>query len=96
VDFLPAVTYLFPIPESPSPRLAWLAKHGLITRKNTLPHAFIAPADRPWICCNPAYTQKGFGFTEEEAILDYCELFGLTHWTVEELNADRDRANPRT
>lgn len=76
---------LFPVEHTPSPRLQWLAKHGLMTKKSDLPRAFAGGADRPWICCNPAYTRKGFGYTEEEAILDYCEVFGVKHWSVEDM-----------
>lgn len=75
---------LFPEARSLSPKLAWLQKHNLHTRLDTLPRSYIGPCDRqPWICGNAGDTVCTFGDSEEEAILEYCEQIGLKHYSLE-------------
>lgn len=68
-----------------SPRLLWLSRHGLIVRKDELPHAFV-PCDntKPWLCANSAMTTVGFGDDEREATLDYAQKAGIRHWPVDD------------
>lgn len=66
-------TDMFPSAVGDSPRLAWLRKHGVVTRQT--------PTGK-W----RAYVLDdifGVGSTEDEAILSLCERAGYRHWTVE-------------
>lgn len=76
---------LIPIPESLSPRLAWLKAHGLRTQIDDLPRCYKGPATtQPWVCHNGTKIDCGFGDTEADAIFDYCQKFGVKHWLVED------------
>ncbi len=67
------MTTLFPVPESLSPKLVWLAKHRLHTKDMS----------GYWLCRNGGWTKSAKGDTEDEAIIDYCARHGLKHWTLE-------------
>lgn len=56
---------------SPSPRLKWLEKHGLILRKLE---------NGTWICVLDD-TNQGQGATEDEAAVDFCVKHHLKHWS---------------
>lgn len=82
---------LFDIPESLSPKLAWLRKHALRTdydpRFDTSPlqESPETGADiYPWMCGEQAQhsDRPGFGMTEEDACIDYCRKNDITHWTL--------------
>lgn len=72
---------LFNIPESKSPKLTWLSKHNLATKQNDRTSVPLDP--NPWTCANLARTQSAFGVDEMEATVNYCEKFGIKHWTLE-------------
>ena len=87
---------LFPIPESLSPKLAWLKKHGLVTHYfEVLQEGAESPETGeelyPWTCMdrrpNPNHSIKegivGVGETEEEACMDYARKNDILHWTLE-------------
>lgn len=90
------MTELFPVPESLSPKLAWLKKHGLMTHFDVdlinLPESLeTEDTCYPWICSKRdsdpfAYRAGasiiGVGVTEEEAIIDYCQKNDLKHWGI--------------
>lgn len=64
-----------------SPKLAFLAKHGLHTECERLPRGRIGPFDtRPWSCNNAGRTISGFGETEDEAIVYFCRTASVRHW----------------
>lgn len=67
------MTSPFPLPDSPSPKLVWLKKHRLAVEKR----------DSLFACHNAGRTRETFGLTEDEAILTYCELFNLRHYSLE-------------
>jgi hypothetical protein len=64
---------LFETPQHLSPKLAWLKKHRLATEE----------ANGGWRCRNGGYTHEAYGVSEDEAILAYCDVYGLKHWTLE-------------
>lgn len=75
-----------------SPKLAWLATHRLNTRRDLLPRGYIGPFNsKPWTCANAGRTVVGFGETEDDAIWQYAQQMGLTHYKMEgvELMGDR-------
>lgn len=82
------------IPESLSPKLAWLKKHGLTTH-------FLPPEESlelrecpetgetiyPWRCgiSHPEFgfaVPYGVGETEADAIIDYCRKNDLPHYSI--------------
>lgn len=63
---------LFPIPESLSPKLAWLRRHDLTLRK--------MPNDT--YRCELNDETFGAGATQEEAIEDFCVKTRLRHWNA--------------
>jgi hypothetical protein len=63
---------LFDLPDTPSPKLRFLREHALTTRQT--------PAGT-WRCYLTDET-FGFGDTEDEAIIDLCNLTGLKHWNL--------------
>lgn len=86
------------LPESLSPKLAWLRKHGLIThyfevddhldRLTTCPET--GNDIYPWWCApernmaSGEHTYElGVGFTEDEAIIDYCRKTETLHYSLE-------------
>lgn len=82
----------FPGLVSLSPKLAWLTKHRLHTRKDTLPRGYIGPANsKPWTCANAARTVVAFGDTEEDACWSWCGTMGVTHWLMEGVELIGDR-----
>ena len=83
---------LFKIPESLSPKLIWLCKHGLSIsydpRFDTQPlqESPETGADiYPWVCYSLSLPEllRGYGITEDQAIIDYCLKNDLKHWTQE-------------
>lgn len=83
---------LFPGTFSLSPKLAWLAKHGLETKHDSnlegSPESPETGEDcHPWIVTQRGVHEfdqfsLGTGETEELAILDYCEKTGTPHWSL--------------
>lgn len=81
------------LPESPSPKLVWLRKHGLETRFD--PELADCPESPetgdtcyPWIVAQADVIELdrftlGSGATEDEAILDYCARTGIPHYSLE-------------
>lgn len=69
------MTDLFPEAKADSPKLAWLKKHRLET--------YHYGGGDGWRCSNSGRTNEALGFTEEEAILAYCEKYGLKHYSLE-------------
>lgn len=82
------------LPESLSPKLAWLRKHGLVTE--FFSEALEMDEDEfgndvfPWTCHviktdGSTYSPReiGGGRTEEEAILNYCQKAGIKHYSLE-------------
>ena len=81
------------LPESPSPKLTWLRKHGLITKYD--PELEACPESpetgetcHPWIVTQAAVMRfgrftLGAGQTEDEAILDFCAKQGIPHYSLE-------------
>lgn len=90
---------LFPdLPEVLSPRLVFLAKHGLETERirsgdpDDLTESPETGDDIPvWVCRTKAPRLNGLfcaneiggGDTEVEAIVDFCINSGVPYWTVE-------------
>ena len=84
---------LFPnLPETLSPKLSWLRKHGLVTSlDDDLDELFESPETGdicfPWLCGKKdgdlCAENTGGGRTEDEAILNYCEKTGTKHWSLE-------------
>lgn len=82
---------LFNVPESLSPRLAWLKKHGVRLHHN--PSEF---PDDPWCVWLPENEQVetpgiparedlcGFGATEEDALCELAKIHNLKLWNEEE------------
>lgn len=82
-------TELIEIPDTPSPKAAWLKRHRLRTRKEDLPRWNSGPRNQePWVCENAGGTYRGTGTTEHDACLDYAARYGVKHWTVEEWEQD--------
>lgn len=82
---------LFDIPESPSPRLQWIAKHGIQTSfcKDT-------EMDEPWSAWigdlfeaietggdDPEIGGYATGETEDDAIVKLAKAYGLRLWNEE-------------
>jgi hypothetical protein len=63
---------LFEIPESLSPRLAWLRDHGLTLKK--------LESGR-WECSLDE-NNCGRGDSQDEACIDFCLKTQLPHWTT--------------
>lgn len=87
---------LFPLPESPSPRLLWIARHGVQVIDNG-GDVLVESESRAWreyrwcaYCGEPGRTlfagnEAGFGDTEADAIVDLCRKTGLKTWQEEAL-----------
>lgn len=90
-------TELFPdLPESPSPKLAWMRKHGLATHfDGGLAACPESPETGdtcfPWICSqaksasllfSSEIQRVGVGTTEDEAIIDFCRKNDVTHYSL--------------
>lgn len=83
---------LFPLPDSPSPKLQWIRKHGLVTEY--YPETVGLDEDEfgndvfPWVCrvikTDSIYSPReiGGGQTEEEAIIDFCTNSGTPHYSL--------------
>lgn len=78
---------LFDIPESKSPQLKWIEKHGITTHYS----ADLCDGEHlPWIAWDKANDDGegtpdnqdacGYGYTENEALLDLLVTRGLEHW----------------
>jgi len=74
---------LFDIPESKSPRLQWMEKHGIETAKGN----FERPSDKSrheWIAwSNPEIQSTGWGNAEDEAITQLALKMGIKLWNEE-------------
>lgn len=74
------------LPETPSPKLAWLRKHNLKTWFTD----HMEEGEMPWACCKREDADKGdihpdncgIGYDEDEAILSYCHVARLTHYSL--------------
>ena len=76
---------LFPEAHSLSPRLAWLAQHGLTTIEQPLPRSTIGPRNSmPWVCQNKSKTVAIFGEDETDATLAYAKVMGIRHYMLEQ------------
>lgn len=76
---------LFPEARSLSPRLQWLAAHGLETVEQQLPRLGIGPRSTlPWVCHNLTKTIAVFGGDEMDATIRMAELLGVRHYTLEQ------------
>ncbi len=76
------MTELFDLPETKSPRLIWLEKHGI----KVTPSKAHGPSLKCWM----AYRHDGdfisasaYGSTEDEAIADLAIKLGLRLWNEE-------------
>jgi hypothetical protein len=73
---------LFDIPETLSPRLRWLNKHGIQTYKSP----YVEAGDEPWAAWQGELTEAinadtlATGETEDEAIVNYCKRNGIQLW----------------
>jgi hypothetical protein len=65
--------FLFDVPDSPSPRLAWLRRHDLALKRLE---------NGRWRCVFNDETY-GCGADEDEACADFCIKTGLRHWSHE-------------
>ncbi len=63
---------LFPSAVSLSPKLAWLARHGLVLRRTERGKYECVLAD-----------DVATGDSEEEACVEFCVMTRLTHWNEE-------------
>ena len=80
---------LFTIPETPSPRLAWMRKHGVETHKTE----HYIPGDEDefgnaihrWYACRGELNTKTAcgGATEQEALCEFAKFHGLRLWNEE-------------
>ena len=71
---------LFTIPETKSPRLCWLEKHGVTCYKSEYDHAGPTDPDELWrarIASNPV---EGKGATMDDAIVDMAKRLNLKLW----------------
>lgn len=80
------MTTLLDITDTLSPRLAWLAQHGLFTREYQHPHSLIAA--HPAMRAVGAQTWYASGNTEQEAELAWAARHGVAHYAI----ADYERA----
>lgn len=85
---------LFDLPETPSPKLAWLRKHDLVVEH--FPEGEGIDEDEfgndvfAWTCrrrnatfaATWAKKDIGAGRTEEEAIFDFCHNSGVKHFSL--------------
>jgi hypothetical protein len=72
---------LFDIPESKSPRLLWLEKHGVKFERD-----FFDPWEEEtyqWMAHMRHH--QGFGKTQDEAITDLAKTAGILTWVDEKL-----------
>lgn len=63
---------LFELPNDPSPKLRWLARYQLTTRKTA----------KGWVC-EWDEDNRGTGKTEEDTCADFCLKTKLKHWSRE-------------
>ncbi len=76
---------LFTLPDSPSPRIKWMAENRIVTNKINLPH--FEPGDEdefgneihPWIASIEGKTKFATADTEMDAIISLCQIHGLKH-----------------
>lgn len=86
---------LFDLPESLSPKLAWLRAHGLVTSYHSeYEEGGESPETGeeiyPWTCARYAPPQDrsisqgiiGVGRTEDDSIVDYCKRSALPHYSL--------------
>lgn len=62
-----------------SPRLKWLKQHDLVTKQQG--YAYTAHP-LSWCCSNRAMTMCGWGESELDATIDYCNRYKIEHWTL--------------
>ncbi len=77
---------LFDIPETLSPKLVWMRKHGVEIFQPasewiglTVPET--GETVQAWVCKGAGVSAGGA--TGDDAIFDWCEKSGVKHWTVE-------------
>ena len=67
---------LFTLPETPSPRLAWMRRHGIETATDLI----------EWIAWQPCAGEpdvEATGPTEDDAICELAKKLGLRLWNEE-------------
>lgn len=69
------MTDLFTIPESKSPRLLWMERHGVQTSSD--------PTNKSYWMAHGSRKGSGFGSTEEDAIIQYALCAGIKLWNEE-------------
>ena len=81
---------LFDTPETKSPRLLWMEKHGITARQTTESEYKRLPSwEYEWVAI--AHDEPhGFGGTEDEAITQLALRLGIKLWN-EETKAECDR-----
>jgi hypothetical protein len=93
------MTDLFPIPETPSPRLAWMKKHSLSSRHYSkveigFEDEFSGERIYPWIVYSVPFQAGGQfcgdsvaagGDTEDEALTNWAKANGVKLWNEEGL-----------
>ena len=68
---------LFSVPETPSPRLLWMQRHGITTS----PPFVTSEAHRDhWLASGKLGLPFGEGDTEDDALVDYAKRHGLKLW----------------
>ena len=73
------MTELFDLPETKSPRLCWLEKHGIVTLRGK------SDSWAAWLKAKPTKVDQtiGYGESEDEAIADLAIKLGLRLWNEE-------------
>ena len=72
---------LFDIPESKSPRLLWIEKHGVKFERDW--HDDLEDETWPWVASSGNHL--GYGQTQDEAITDLARVAGILTWVDEKL-----------
>lgn len=65
---------LFDLPDSPSPRLQWMRRHGVTVEMDSIVFHYAAKASG---------AKAGFGFSELEALTDFAINNNLKLWNEE-------------
>lgn len=77
---------LFDLPESKSPRLQWMERHGITVRRYG-PHDCGKPGwqDNEWFAMGKVHLnyEIGYGDTEDEAITQLALKLGIKLWNEE-------------
>jgi len=71
---------LFDIPETLSPRLAWLKKHGIFTNSEFFDDSDEEYRWGAWLEGCQDYLRTGHGDTEDDALVDLAKKQNLKLW----------------